>query len=130
MLGVSRSLIGQIETDKSNPSLEHLAQMIQILDTNYVYMIDGVDGVNSSFSLVSEDSASYQTRLSTAPVVNDPPPPIDPNDAHALRQHIYYQAEIIRHIQSENKALKEGMSAVSELLSFYKQKYAAEPPAE
>ena len=130
MLGVSRSLIGQIETDKSNPSLESLAQIIRILDTSYVYMIDGTEAVSGGFGRVSEESAAYQTHMNAGPVVSEPPPPIDPQDNRALRQHIYYQAEIIEHIKSENKALRDGMAALAELLSHYQLKQAAAPTIE
>ncbi len=129
MLGVSRSLIGQIETDKSNPSLENLAQMIRILDTSYVYMIDGNEVVSGSFGRVSEENAAYQSHLHAGPVVSEPPPPIDPQDNRALRQHIFYQADIIEHIKSENKALRDGMAALAELLAHYQQKNAPAPPA-
>jgi transcriptional regulator with XRE-family HTH domain len=54
-LGISRSLIGQIETDKSNPNLELLSQFVRITNTSYSYIIDGIESATEEIPLLTID---------------------------------------------------------------------------
>ncbi len=119
-LKVSRSLIGQIETDKSKPSLEHLSQIIHILDTDYQYLIEGDPSIQETTGWrLEEEGPIYSSATEGTEQKNLPS--FDRNDPADMRIHLYYQAEIIERVKAENKALREGMAALNELLQHYQK---------
>jgi transcriptional regulator with XRE-family HTH domain len=64
-VGVSRSLIAQIETNLSNPSLEFLSNFVRIANTTYNYIIEGVEdanlnaNLNANLSTFNEPESTY-----------------------------------------------------------------------
>ena len=89
--GVSRSLIGQIETHKVKPTLEFLYKFVRLCNSSYEAIIEG-----------TTDDAPVQ-------YLEEPQPPYGASarENELLRQMLQSKEETISALQGENKSLKK-----------------------
>lgn len=61
LLGISRSLVGQIERDLSKPNLETLSKFVRITNTSFSYIIDGIESSSKEQPLLSKEDMDKLT---------------------------------------------------------------------
>ena len=61
-LGISRSLIAQIERSNTKPTLELLYKLVRYCNTSYDYLIEGKDIYSNQMLKVAEPPVIYSTK--------------------------------------------------------------------